>query len=111
MIKLITHKDKVWQNFQITFENGYTVSIGIGSGHYCQNRINESRNEPIEDYSIDCETAIIKPNGRFLPYKAGCSFVEKEDVQAYVFPNQVAEIIAYAKSLEPNNYGRVNKND
>jgi len=110
MIKLITNKDnQMWQNFQITFENGYTVSIGIGYGHYCQNRINKANGEPINDYSIDCETAIIKPNGRFLPYKAGCS--EKEDVQAYVFPNQVAEIMAYAKSLEPNNYGRVNKND
>jgi len=107
MIKLTTSKDKIFQNFQITFENGYTFSIGIGSGHYCQNRINENRGEPIEDYSIDCETAIIKPNGKFLPYKAGCS--EKEDVQAYVFPNELVDIMAYVKSLEPNNYGRVNK--
>jgi hypothetical protein len=109
MIRLRFDESKIWQNFQITFENGYTVSIGIGSGHYCQNRINEANDEPIKDYSIDCETAIIKPNGKFLPYRAGCS--DKEKVQAYVFPNQVAEIIAYAKSLEPNNYGRVASND
>jgi len=109
MIKLITDKNKLWQNFQVTFENGYTVSIGIGSGHYCQNRINESRNNPVNDYSIDCETAIIKPNGRFLPYRASCSD-RKEDVQRYVFPNELADIISYAKSLEPNNHGRVNKN-
>ena len=108
MIKLITDKNKRLQSFQITFENGYTIAVGIGSGHYCQNRINRMNNNPVNDYSIDCETAIIKPDGSFLPYRAGCS--EKEDVQRYVFPNELADIIAYAKSLEPNNHGRVNKN-
>jgi len=107
MIRLRTDKTKIFQNFQITFENGYTVSVGIGSGHYCQNKVNDHHGEPINDYSIDCETAIIKPNGKYLPYKAGCSL--KQEVQSYVFPDEVADIIAYAKSLEPNNHGRVNK--
>lgn len=100
MIRLRFDESKIWQNFQITFSNGYTVSIGIGSAHYCQNRINDANDNPVEDYSMDCEIAIKKPNGKFLPYKG-------DAVQGYVFPDRVAEIIAYAKSLEPNNYGRV----
>ena len=100
MIRLRFDESKIWQNFQITFENGYTVSIGIGSSHYCQNRINEANDEPVNDYCMDCEIAIKKPNGKFLRYRG-------DDVQGYVFPDRVAEIIAYAKSLEPNNYGRV----
>jgi len=104
MIRLRFDESKIWQNFQITFTNGYTVSIGIGSAHYCQNRINEANDEPVEDYSMDCEIAILKPNGKFLRYKG-------DDVQSYVFPDRVAEIIAYAKSLEPNNHGRVASND
>ena len=104
MIRLRTDESKIWQNFEITFSNGYTVSIGIGKGHYCQNRINDARGVPVEDYSMDCEIAILKPNGKFLRYRG-------DDVQGYVFPDRVAEIIAYAKSLEPNNYGRVASND
>jgi hypothetical protein len=109
MIKLITDKSKLRQRFQITFENGYTISVGIGSGHRCQNRINSFNHNPVNDDSIDCETAIIKPNGKLLPYRANCSD-RKENTQHYVFPNELADIIAYVKSLEPNNHGRVNKN-
>ena len=54
MIKLITDKNKWLQAFQITFENGYTIAVGIGSGHHCQNRINATHNNPVKDYSIDC---------------------------------------------------------
>ena len=108
MIKLITNKNKILQSFQITFENGYTIAVGIGSGHYCQNRINRMNNNPVNDYSIDCETSIIKPDGTLLSYKAGSW--EKDIVQRFIFPDELADIIAYAKSLEPNNHGRVNKN-
>ena len=103
MIKLITDKNKWLQAFQITFENGYTIAVGIGSGHHCQNRINATHNNPVKDYSIDCETAIIKPNGKYLPYN-------RENTQTYVFANELADTIAYVKSLEPNNHGRVSKN-
>ena len=107
MIRLRTDESKIWQNFEITFSNGYTVSIGIGKGHYCQNRINDARGLPIDDHSMDCEVAIIKPNRKFLRYKGDDGI--STCVQGYVFPDRVAEIIAYVKSLEPNNHGRVAK--
>ena len=90
--------------FQITFDNGYTVSVGIGWGHYCSNMIDKDLNVGNPNYpdSDCCETAIIKPNGRFLKYKNG-------SVQSYQTTEELAETIAYTKSLEPNNYGRVSK--
>jgi len=90
--------------FQITFDNGYTVSVGIGWGHYCSNMIDKDLNVGNPNYpdSDCCETAIIKPNGRFLKYKNG-------SVQSYQTTEELAETIAYTKSLEPNNYGRINK--
>ena len=90
--------------FQITFNNGYTISIGIGWGHYCDNRIDKDLKliTAGTPNSRNCETAIIKPNGKFLKYKYG-------RVQSYQTPDEVAETIAYIQTLEPNNYGRVAK--
>ena len=97
-------KDNSNTGFQITFDNGYTVSIGIGWGHYCDNRVDKELKLESADIpkSYTCETAIIKPNRKFLKYKGG-------RVQSYQTANDVAETIAYIKTLEPNNYGRINK--
>ena len=51
--------------FQITFDNGYTVSIQFGSHHYCDNYFNEKYKIPPKEYPSckDAELAIIDPNG------------------------------------------------
>ena len=81
----------------IAFPNGYEVSIQFGIGNYCDNRFADKL---IAYKSSTCETAIFKPNGKFLKYKG-------DDVQGWQSPEDVAETITFIKTLESNNYGRV----
>jgi len=41
------------KGFQITYKNGYTVSVQFGGGNYCTNR-----DLPIEDYGKLCRQVI-----------------------------------------------------
>jgi len=83
------------QGFQITFENGYTVSVQFGKYHYCSNK-NLKLHDDI--YAKDCrnaETAIFYKDDRpFHKYKG-------DDVQSYQNPKEVLETLKYAESL-PN---------
>ena len=83
------------QGFQITFENGYTVSVQFGKYHYCSNK-NLKLHDDI--YTKDCrnaETAIFYKDDRpFHKYKG-------DDVQSYQSPKEVLETLKYAESL-PN---------
>ena len=83
------------QGFQITFENGYTVSVQFGQYHYCSNK-NLKRNDDV--YTKDCrnaETAIFyKDTHPFHKHKG-------DDVQSYQSPKEVLETLKYAESL-PN---------
>ena len=95
------------RGFQIKFANGYVLSVQFGAFNYCSNKDNTRRNNFVlgavtDKYSKcdNCETAIIKPNGRFLKYKG-------DDVQGWQTANDVAEAITFINSLESNNYGRV----
>lgn len=91
------------QGFHMTFENGYRISVQFGSSNYCSNSLIPIETD-IEEKKfgtcINCETAIFKPNGKFLKYKGG-------DVQGWQTTDDVAETIAYIQTLEANNYGRV----
>ena len=83
------------QGFQITFENGYTVSVQFGEYHYCSNR--NLGSPTCEETVHDCanaETAIFYKGDKFLEYKGG-------DVQSYQSPKEVLETLKYAESL-PN---------
>lgn len=83
------------QGFQITFENGYTVSVQFGEYHYCSNR--NLGSPTCEETVHDCanaETAIFYKGDRFLEYKG-------DTVQSYQSPKEVLETLKYAESL-PN---------
>jgi hypothetical protein len=84
----------------MTFKNGYSISVQFGSGNYCSNKHLARSNQHNLDGCVNCETAIIKPNGKFLKYGYG-------DVQGYQTTDEVAKTIAYIQTLEANNYGRV----
>ena len=106
MLKVRQDDTGYWQGFKMTFKNGYTISVQFGEGNYCLNYlipIEEKRQKDIGQCK-NCETAILKPNGKFLKYKG-------DDVQGYQTADEVAETIAYIQTLEPNNYGRVGKNE
>ena len=90
------------QGFFMKFQNGYQISVQFGSGNYCLNSLKllDENKQSIFAKCKDCETAIFKPNGKFLKYKG-------DDVQGYQTTDEVAETIAYIQTLEANNYGRV----
>ena len=83
------------KGFQISFENGLTISVQFGYGNYCANK-----NEPINSHSAnnkcrDAEIAIFPTEGKdsawltnkFLPNKRG------EDVVGWIKPDEVAKLI------------------
>jgi hypothetical protein len=82
------------KGFQITYQNGYTVSVQFGGGNYCTNR-----DLPIEDYgkpvppSDTAETALMTKDG-FVEYQG-------DDVQGYMTPSEVLKLMVYAESLPP----------
>ena len=82
------------KGFQITYNNGYTVSVQFGGGNYCTNR-----DLPIEDYgkpvppSDTAETALMTKDG-FVPYGG-------DDVQGHMSPSDVLKLMVFAESLKP----------
>ena len=86
------------EGFKVTFPNGYTVSIGTGAMHYCQNHTSGGPmvDKPWE--SKDCEIAVVQnEDGEKTKY------VLSNDVEGYVTPLQFAYVIEYVSSL-PEDY-------
>jgi len=82
------------EGFQVSFPNGYTVSIGTGSMHYCENHSlgGPIVNKPRE--SKDCEIAVIHNEDT-----ENRKYVLSNDVEGYVTPLQFARLIEYVSSL------------
>jgi hypothetical protein len=79
------------KGFQITFENGYSVSVQFGPGNYCENKdlpYNHGEEVPM---SNTAETALISPDG-FVEYRG-------DDVQGHMSPKDVLELLNYAEVL------------
>jgi hypothetical protein len=74
------------KGFQITFPNGYTVSVQFGPGNYSSDNINKPMTATL------AETALLAPDGSFVAYK-------DDDVQGYQDAASVLELLNYAKSL------------
>lgn len=88
------------KGFQITFDNGITVSVQFGSGNYCSNR----------DYGVyapgakvpacdNAEIALFDKTGKWLTKKAAKSVAKEklsDDVVGWVKPEQIAKYIAWA---------------
>ena len=86
------------KGFQITFPNGYTVSVQFGAGNYSDNYslgIMEYYGKPVPPSST-AETALIGPDGEFVEYKG-------DDVQGRQTPEDVLELLNYAASLAQYN--------
>jgi len=78
------------KGFQLTFENGYTISVQFGLGNYC-----ESKNKPTdEDFhtSKDAEVMVWDSEGETIK-------INGIDVNGWCNTNQVAEIIQHVKNL------------
>ena len=78
--------------FQITFENGYTVSVQFGEGNYCSF---ESTKE-----CKNAEVALISPDGWLMDLSGKFDWWSfTDEVNGYTTPDEVAELIAYAQAL------------
>ena len=81
------------KGFQIKFDNGYTVSVQFGSGNYGSNydlSFLDNINKPMT--ATTAETALLDPDGNFVPYK-------DDDVQGYQSPADILALMNYAASL------------
>lgn len=90
---------------QITFSNGYTVSWGVGAGHYCEGKrkapaLHERVNTLLIEkswHSEDCEVAVIR-GSEFVTRSVYAELFARElndDVVGYVSPNELARVIEF----------------
>ena len=84
------------KGFQITFDNGYTVSVQFGPGNYGSNR---ELDPMTRDYANNngltattAETALLGPDGNFVEY-------DGDDVQGYRTVNDILALLNYAATL------------
>lgn len=88
-------------NFQITFNNGYKLSIFNGFGSYSENRYKRDLLEKQIDDNYDCissencEIAIIK-NGKFV---TDSILNSGDSVKGYVDVDELIEIINLVNNL------------
>jgi hypothetical protein len=80
------------KGFQITFDNGYTVSVQFGPGNYGSNYLSFMENMDKPMTATTAETALIAPDGNFVAYK-------DDDVQGYQTVNDVLALLNYAATL------------
>lgn len=97
MSKMVFHRNNV---FQMTFKNGFTISLSSTGGSYSSNRnisyneVSPDRNE-VELIEVACWDEIDRP-GSFVP-------LSSSNVIGYINADQVAQlisIISQAKSAE-----------
>jgi hypothetical protein len=84
------------RGFQMTFENGYTVSVQFGTMNYCDNKdvglsITSDINDPVPDCK-NAETALINPDGEFVHYL-------HKQVQGHMTPDKVLDLLNHARDL------------
>ena len=82
------------EGFQVSFPNGYTVSIGTGSMHYCENHTLGGPMVFNPCKSKDCEIAVIHNED-----SDSRKYVLSNDVEGYATPLQFSSVIAYVSSL------------
>lgn len=81
------------KGYQMTFENGWTVSVQFGAGNYSDNYDLKSFNKPIEDLSSEtAEIAAWDKNDKWFDFGDFDSDY-KETVKGYVKPDQVLKFM------------------
>jgi len=63
-VSITAYKDR--NGFAIKNLEGYTLSVGIGLHHYCENNRNESSPTPDDMETTTMEVAIMDSNGHFV---------------------------------------------
>jgi hypothetical protein len=81
------------KGFQITFENGWTVSVQFGHGNYCNNRFVEDATQGGDTKSQDAEIAAWDQHDTWHKF-------ESDKVTGYQSPAQVLAFINMIASKE-----------
>ena len=83
------------RGFQITFENGYKVSIQLYPFTPFKKEVTNDLSD--RDYTFDhAETALLNKHGQFVPYG---KTKEYDEVQGHMSPAEVLELLNYAAQL------------
>lgn len=82
------------KGFQITFANGWTVSVQFGAGNYCERRNADFGAPRTCDQweSSDAEIAAWDANGTLFHF-------DHDDVKGYMNANEVAKFISKIESM------------
>lgn len=75
------------KGFQITFENGWTISVQFGHGNYCSHRNHENQSEGIPECP-DAEIAIWDVKGEWYNFGS-------DTVKGYCSADEVATWIKF----------------
>jgi hypothetical protein len=103
MFAVYAHK-----GFQVTFQNGYKVSVMFGAGNYCEHHHNQDvepsfppRSVKIweEHKSDNAEIAVIKPNGDFHSLLLAPINSCEDYVRGWCTPEEVLKVMNWAASL------------
>jgi hypothetical protein len=76
------------KGFQMTFANGYTVSVQFGAGNYCENRYQKEDSMNFQTSSMDAELMVFKPDGEPHTFPVG-----------WMSTNEVANILERIANL------------
>lgn len=74
----------VYSGFQMTFENGNTISVQFGFGNYCDNKYTS------KPECKDAEIAIWNKSGKWLQ-------IDGDEVKGYCTADEIADYIQLAK--------------
>lgn len=84
------------KGFQITFENGLTISVMFGAGNYCQAKNSDypiNRNFKVNHESVNCEIAIWDESGKWFSFK-------NDQVIGWISTDETADIIHAVKNAK-----------
>ena len=90
------------KGFQVSFDNGLTVSVMFGAGNYCEHHFNEEV-EPgfgatvkvwSEHNSVSAEIAVVDSNGTFVTEFPGCS--EGHQCKGWITPDEMLAVMNWA---------------
>ena len=81
------------RGFQLTFDNGWTISVQWGVGNYCSNRNKETKNEPMVE-SATAEIAVFDADNKDFDFGGG------QICLGWLSADEVAEWIEKVKNFK-----------
>lgn len=89
---------KPFEVIQVVLENGWTVGLGYGRSHYCDNRF-QNVEDPAETTTV--EIAIFYPSGKwYVPEGAAVGAADETGVLGWQDSEQVFKILEYISGHE-----------